>query len=112
MQARGPPPPETVVCASYGALSLAAAGPRRQVAHLGVTVAAVVHQPGAPLFRGLDDLLLLARGGRTVYYGARCEVEPYFASLGFHLPPQVSPLFPSPSLLFFAPRPSVSSFDL
>ena len=35
-----------------------------QVAHLGVTIAAVIHQPGAQLFQGLDDLLLLGHGAR------------------------------------------------
>jgi ABC-2 type transporter len=66
---------------------------RRQVAHLGVTVAAVIHQPGAALFAGLDDLLLLGRGGRSVYYGLQAGVQPYFESIGFRLPERVcSPL--------------------
>lgn len=58
---------------------------------MGVTVAAVIHQPGAPLFLALDDLLLLGRGGRTVYYGYQADVEAYFASIGFDLPPKVTP---------------------
>lgn len=59
------------------------------MAHLGVTVAAVIHQPGAQLFAGLDDLLLLSRGGRTVFYGEQAGVQAYFASIGFRLPEQV-----------------------
>jgi ABC-2 type transporter len=61
----------------------------RQVAHLGVTVAAVIHQPGAQLFAGLDDLLLLGRGGRSVYYGPQAGVQAYFESIGFVLPERV-----------------------
>lgn len=61
------------------------------MAHLGVTVAAVIHQPGAQLFAGLDDLLLLGRGGRSVYYGPQAGVQAYFESIGFRLPERVRP---------------------
>ena len=59
------------------------------MAQLGVTVAAVIHQPGAALFGRLDDLLLLGRGGRTVFYGAQADVQAYFEGIGFRLPDQV-----------------------
>ena len=65
-----------------------------QVAHVGVTVASVIHQPGAQLFAGLDDLLLLGRGGRTVYYGQQAHMQAYFESIGFRLPEQVRHIKP------------------
>lgn len=37
-----------------------------------------------------DDLLLLGKGGRTVYYGPQLSVQGYFESLGYELPSQVS----------------------
>ena len=60
-----------------------------QVARGGVTVAAVIHQPSHLVFAMFDDLLLLAKGGRTVYYGPQLGVQQYFESLGYELPPQV-----------------------
>ena len=32
-------------------------------------VLATIHQPSAELFEQFDDVLLLARGGKTVYFG-------------------------------------------
>ena len=60
-----------------------------QVAHGGVTVAAVIHQPSHLVFGMFDDLLLLGKGGRTVYYGPQLGVQGYFESLGYELPSQV-----------------------
>lgn len=60
-----------------------------QVAHSGVTVAAVIHQPSHLVFGMFDDLLLLGKGGRTVYYGPQLGVQGYFESLGYELPSQV-----------------------
>ena len=60
-----------------------------QVAHSGVTIAAVVHQPSHLVFGMFDDILFLGTGGRTVYYGPQMGVQGYFESLGFELPSQV-----------------------
>ena len=46
-----------------------------QVAHMGVTVCAVIHQPSYGIFRMFDDLLLLCKGGRTAYYGRQTAVQ-------------------------------------
>jgi len=44
----------------------------------GLTVAMVIHQPRKEIWDGLDDLLLLAPGGRTVFQGPQDGVEQYF----------------------------------
>ena len=43
------------------------------------------------LFRMFDDLILLAKGGLTVYHGPVKKVEEYFAGLGIHIPERVNP---------------------
>lgn len=53
-----------------------------------------IHQPSASLFAQFDTLLLLARGGKTVYFGEigdeAATLKAYFAKHGarklFHLP--------------------------
>jgi hypothetical protein len=47
----------------------------RRVALKGVTVAAVIHQPSYETFCMFDDLVLLAKGGRTAYYGPQASVQ-------------------------------------
>ena len=54
----------------------------KNIAELGVTVVAVIHQPRLDIFKAFDDLLLLAPGGRTVYTGPQKDVMPYFQGLG------------------------------
>jgi len=39
----------------------------------------------------LDDVLLLGKGGRTVYLGESKKALGYFESLGFKCPPLVNP---------------------
>ena len=46
-----------------------------QISRLGVTVAAVVHQPSWEIFAMFADLLLLCDGGRTAYYGPVSDVQ-------------------------------------
>ena len=41
----------------------------QQVVRGGVTAAAVIHQPSWEVFKMFDDVLLLGKGGRLVYYG-------------------------------------------
>ena len=38
-----------------------------------------------------DDLILLAKGGLTVYHGAVKKVEEYFAGLGIYIPEWINP---------------------
>ncbi|KAK9815422.1 hypothetical protein WJX72_003407 [[Myrmecia] bisecta] len=63
----------------------------QQVAHMGVTVAAVIHQPSYQVFHMFDDILLLCKGGRTVYYGPERDVIGYFEGLGYELPSKANP---------------------
>ncbi|KAM3302812.1 hypothetical protein P3S67_013842 [Capsicum chacoense] len=57
----------------------------------GVNVCMVVHQPSYSLFRMLDDLVLLAKGGLTVYHGPVKTVEEYFVGIGITVPDRVNP---------------------
>ncbi|KAK6156348.1 hypothetical protein DH2020_010596 [Rehmannia glutinosa] len=43
------------------------------------------------LFQNFDDLVLLAKGGLTVYHGPVRKVEEYFAGLGIIVPERVNP---------------------
>ncbi|KAJ0779580.1 putative ABC transporter family G domain-containing protein [Helianthus annuus] len=51
----------------------------------------VVHQPSYSLFQMFDDLVLLAKGGLTVYHGPVRKVEEYFSGLGINVPDRVNP---------------------
>lgn len=43
------------------------------------------------LYRMFDDLILLAKGGMTVYHGPVKKVEEYFSGLGIVVPERVNP---------------------
>ncbi|XVF83159.1 hypothetical protein PTKIN_Ptkin16aG0111300 [Pterospermum kingtungense] len=57
----------------------------------GVNICMVLHQPSYSLFQMFDDLVLLAKGGLTVYHGSAKKAEEYFAGLGIHVPERVNP---------------------
>ncbi|XVE59068.1 hypothetical protein DITRI_Ditri05aG0015100 [Diplodiscus trichospermus] len=63
----------------------------RREALEGVNICMVVHQPSYTLFRMFDDLILLAKGGLTVYHGPVKKVEEYFAGLGITVPDRANP---------------------
>ncbi|KAL3834153.1 hypothetical protein ACJIZ3_008889 [Penstemon smallii] len=63
----------------------------RREALEGVNICMVVHQPSYSLFQMFDDLILLAKGGLTVYHGPVKKVEEYFSSLGINVPERVNP---------------------
>ncbi|KAJ8751449.1 hypothetical protein K2173_016659 [Erythroxylum novogranatense] len=63
----------------------------RREAFEGVNICMVVHQPSYTLFRMFDDLILLAKGGLTVYHGSVKKVEEYFTGLGLTVPERVNP---------------------
>ncbi|PON68005.1 Phosphonate C-P lyase system [Trema orientale] len=63
----------------------------RREALEGVNICMVVHQPSYALFKMFDDLVLLAKGGLTVYHGPVKKVEDYFAGLGIIIPERVNP---------------------
>lgn len=43
------------------------------------------------LFQMFDDVMFLAKGGRTVYLGPVNEVEEYFLGLGVKIPDRINP---------------------
>jgi hypothetical protein len=47
----------------------------KRVAHTGVTVTAVIHQPSYETFCLFDDLVLLAKGGLTAFVGPQRDVQ-------------------------------------
>ncbi|ERM94849.1 ABC transporter G family member 28 isoform X1 [Amborella trichopoda] len=63
----------------------------RREALEGVNISMVVHQPSYALFKMFDDLILLAKGGLTVYHGSVKKVEEYFGNLGINVPDRVNP---------------------
>lgn len=67
----------------------------RKLAEVGQAVLVTIHQPSADLFAQFDTLLLLAKGGKTVYFGdighhAR-TVKKYFADHGAPCPREANP---------------------
>jgi len=58
-----------------------------------MTIVTVIHQPRLEIYNLLDELLLLGKGGKTVYIGPREEAEVYFAGLGFECAdPHMNPI--------------------
>ncbi len=67
----------------------------RKLADNGQTILCTIHQPSALLFETFDRLLLLERGGKTVYFGpigkdGRHLIE-YFGQRGAHCPDGTNP---------------------
>lgn len=67
----------------------------RKLAAAGQAILCTIHQPNALLFEMFDRLLLLKRGGRTVYFGPigrdSQQIRDYFAAHGAHCPPDANP---------------------
>jgi ABC-type multidrug transport system ATPase subunit len=55
----------------------------QKIAASGVTVVAVIHQPRVEIYELIDKLLLLGRGGKTVYLGPAADAAAYFQTLGY-----------------------------
>ncbi len=51
----------------------------------------MLHQPRYEIFKQFDDVIILAPGGRTAYFGPRDKVIEYFESLGFVFEPLQNP---------------------
>ncbi|KAK9079316.1 hypothetical protein SSX86_000987 [Deinandra increscens subsp. villosa] len=62
----------------------------RREALEGVNISMVVHQPSYSLYKMFDDLILLAKGGITVYHGPVEKVEEYFGGMGITIPDRVN----------------------
>ncbi|KAL4860632.1 hypothetical protein BDV12DRAFT_209006 [Aspergillus spectabilis] len=67
----------------------------RRLADAGQAILVTIHQPSAQLFAQFDTLLLLARGGKMVYFGDigdnACTVKNYFAKNGAPCPISSNP---------------------
>ncbi|KAG9198614.1 hypothetical protein G6514_009790 [Epicoccum nigrum] len=67
----------------------------RKLAAAGQAILVTIHQPSAQLFSQFDTLLLLAKGGKTVYFGDIGDnantVKGYFESHGAPCPPDANP---------------------
>ncbi|KAF7554149.1 hypothetical protein G7Z17_g3127 [Cylindrodendrum hubeiense] len=67
----------------------------RKLADAGQAVLVTIHQPSAQLFAQFDTLLLLAKGGKTVYFGDIGEhaktIKEYFGRFGAPCPKEVNP---------------------
>ncbi|KAJ3329639.1 hypothetical protein HDU76_007506 [Blyttiomyces sp. JEL0837] len=57
------------------------------IAQLGLTIVAVIHQPRIEIFRKFDDVLMIAPGGQVAYLGPTNMAQAYFESLGFEFDP-------------------------
>ena len=55
------------------------------------TIIAVIHQPRALIFQQLDDLLIMAPGGRQIYFGRAANAMGYFSARGFQCPALENP---------------------
>ncbi|KAI8843068.1 hypothetical protein BC829DRAFT_420151 [Chytridium lagenaria] len=60
------------------------------IAHLGLTVVSVIHQPRIEIFRKFDDVLMIAPGGKVAYLGPISQAQRYFESLGFYFDPEAN----------------------
>ncbi|OAA77121.1 ABC-2 type transporter [Akanthomyces lecanii RCEF 1005] len=67
----------------------------RKLAAVGQAVLVTIHQPSAQLFSQFDTLLLLAKGGKTVYFGdigdQASTIKSYFSRYNAPCPPGVNP---------------------
>ncbi|KAJ3314352.1 hypothetical protein HDU76_002431 [Blyttiomyces sp. JEL0837] len=63
----------------------------KKIAAQGRTVICSIHQPRSDIVPIIDQILLLARGGRVVYQGPTMHMLPYFATLGHPCPPLTNP---------------------
>lgn len=67
----------------------------RKLADQGQAILCTIHQPSSLLFESFDRLLLLERGGETVYFGEIGEdsdvILEYFSRHGATCPPNVNP---------------------
>ncbi|RBR24283.1 uncharacterized protein FIESC28_02773 [Fusarium coffeatum] len=67
----------------------------RKLSAAGQAILVTIHQPSAQLFRQFDTLLLLAKGGKTVYFGDigdnASTIKSYFGRHGAPCSPEANP---------------------
>ena len=57
----------------------------------GRTIIFTIHQPRSDLYKQFGTMLLLAKGGHTVYAGNASDMVPYFDELGYKCPEHANP---------------------
>jgi len=62
-----------------------------KLCQLGMTSIMVIHQPRYSLFTLFDEVLLLGKGGETVFLGSSLDAKSYFENLGFEMPKNENP---------------------
>lgn len=62
----------------------------QSLAAMGSTVIFSIHQPRASIYELFEDISLISEG-RVIYSGTKKNFVPHFESLGYSLPPNVSP---------------------
>ena len=60
----------------------------QETARRGITVVCVIHQPRQEILELVDDLILLGRGGRSIYQGPMAAVTDYFSQVLSYACPQ------------------------
>jgi ABC-type multidrug transport system ATPase subunit len=86
----------------------------KKLAGAGQAILCTIHQPNAALFENFDRLLLLQRGGQTVYFGDigkdACVLIDYLRRHGADCPPDANPAeyMLASSFLFSPPLPRLS----
>jgi ATP-binding cassette subfamily G (WHITE) protein 2 (SNQ2) len=63
----------------------------KKLAAAGQAILCTIHQPNAALFENFDRLLLLQRGGQTVYFGDVVDLQDYLRRHGADCPPDANP---------------------
>lgn len=63
----------------------------KDLAQLGLTTVAVIHQPRTEIFNELDEIILMVPGGKIAYLGPRIHIVEYFETLGFDFDPLINP---------------------
>ncbi|WWC85443.1 uncharacterized protein L201_000306 [Kwoniella dendrophila CBS 6074] len=63
----------------------------KKLAAAGQSVLCTIHQPSAQLFAQFDQLLLLKKGGKMVYFGAVKDLNEYFSKNHVKIPKDVNP---------------------
>ncbi|KAJ3294091.1 hypothetical protein HDU76_006985, partial [Blyttiomyces sp. JEL0837] len=71
----------------YSTAALDVAEILSNIAQLGLTIVAVIHQPRIEIFRKFDDVLMIAPGGRVAYLGPTALAQRYFEGLGYDFDP-------------------------
>ena len=69
-----------------GAAALQLVQACKRLRESGLTIICVIHQPRLSVFEAFTHVLLLGRGGQTVYCGVGAHIEKYFNSHGFTIP--------------------------